>query len=215
MQTPEKIKTETKGQVMKGRNMKASSMTRHEYAQARWKTSRNKCEDFQSDVSNSKHRALALLSVGEDELRHGAALTRPPLLLDADLHEATANGGAFVAADAVGSVGAIDKAVARSLLGCLPLGTNGTVGSSAQATDAGLARKASATSAANAIGVVVGSWKRHLSLTHWTSTAGAARALAAASDACTNKVAHSLSALTSSEVFATLMLARGVSLELL
>lgn len=154
--------------------------------------------------------ALALLKAGENQPGWAA---RWPWLVGANLNKTATN--TLVTAHTVGSVGAIDSSLTRTLLGCLALRSDGAVGSSTEAANAGFARKATASRAADAIGVIVGRWERQFSLARGAGTTGAAGALAATTHTGADEATDSLAALTSGKVLATLVLGSGKSLEFL
>ena len=103
-------------------------------------------------VESLEHSALALLSAGENKLGHASALA---VLLGTDVDQTASDGSTVIAANAVGSVRAVDGVVAGSLLGSLALRSNGAIGNSTKATDARPSRKATASTAANAVRVIV------------------------------------------------------------
>lgn len=160
-------------------------------------------------VGSLEHGALALLSTGEHQHGHLAALG----LVCADLHQSATHERAFLAAHAVGAVRSVrGSALAGALLGRLPLRADCTVGSGAQASDAGLAGKHAA---ANAVTVVIGTRERHFSLADRANTAIAAGASAATAFTSANEVVEGLAALTSGKVLATFVLASRAGLQLL
>jgi hypothetical protein len=105
---------------------------------------------LQPSLHRLKESAPSLLGAGEDELWHATLLRRT------NLDQTTTDRDTIVAADTVGCVGSVDgDTIARTLLGCFALRSNGATGDSPKAAEAGLARKAATSATANAVGVVV------------------------------------------------------------
>lgn len=151
-----------------------------------------------------EHGALALFGAGEHQHRRLLPSIR---LLRNDLNEL------IVTTHRVGGPAITASPLPQALLRGLPLGANGAASRSTEATNARLARKATA---ADAVGVVVRRrGEAHVSLTDRSSAAAAAAANTATLNAGANKVAHGRTALTSSEVLATLVLGSRGGLKLL